>query len=87
MELNKILRDDALRGCPVLIIANRKDGYYGAGGPAVPLRLLIQGLHLNVIKNREWHCIECAHLQLEPLREGVEWLARMLFPADFKTKY
>eukprot|EP00028_Trichosphaerium_sp_Am-I-7-wt_P003369 CAMPEP_0168524342 /NCGR_PEP_ID=MMETSP0405-20121227/10586_1 /TAXON_ID=498012 /ORGANISM="Trichosphaerium sp, Strain Am-I-7 wt" /LENGTH=175 /DNA_ID=CAMNT_0008546517 /DNA_START=1 /DNA_END=528 /DNA_ORIENTATION=- len=69
MELNGILKDDELRGVPVLVYANKQD----IPG-AMRLHKVADILDLNVQKGREWHIQASSAARGEGLYEGLEWL-------------
>jgi len=68
-ELHRMIQDDELRGCPVLVLANKQDL-----PRALNVREIAQRLGMDTIKNRTWHVQACTAKSGDGLYEGLDWL-------------
>lgn len=68
VELNKLLEEDKLAGCTLLVFANKQD-LRGAMTAAV----LGERLSLTSIRDRKWHIQGCSAVTGMGLQEGLEW--------------
>jgi ADP-ribosylation factor protein 6 len=69
-EICKLLIDDELKGCPLLIYANKQD----LGGALNP-NTLSEKLEMNNIRDRKWMVQSTIATNGEGLMEGLDWLA------------
>jgi signal recognition particle receptor subunit beta len=73
LELDKLLRDDHLRDCPLLVLANKQD-LPGARSIAE----LADALKLHSQRGRQWFVQGTAATSGEGIYEGLDWLATIL---------
>jgi small GTP-binding protein len=69
-EIAKLLIDDELKGCPILIYANKQD-LNGAMSPSEVTELL----EMNKLKDRKWVVQGAAAVEGRGLMEGLDWVA------------
>lgn len=69
-ELAAILEDDALRGVPVLIFANKQDL-----PKAVEPRVVAEKLEMTKMRDRAWHVQGCNATTGDGVYEGLDWMA------------
>lgn len=84
-ELQRNLREEALQGVPLLVLANKQDL-----PTSVSASELASFLELPRIRDRKWNVQPCCATQQNSsdLREGLSWLATELHPrAANKKKY
>lgn len=72
-ELQKILQETELRGCSLLVLANKMDL-----PNAMSVGDVTSALGLVDIKSRPWHVQPCIATTATGLNEGLEWLAKQL---------
>jgi len=68
-ELWRLLHEDELRGCPVLVYANKQDL-----PRAKSVMEIVERLELNKIKGRPWHIQACTAKTGDGLYEGLDWM-------------
>ena len=69
MELFNLILDENLKGAPILIFANKSDLPV-----ALPAEEISELLHLNDIRNHDWHIQACSAILGDGLNEGIDWL-------------
>lgn len=74
LEMTAVLRDDRLKGVPLLIFANKRDLATSRTGDD-----LVFDLNLQSIRNRAWRVHECSAINTSDegvslINEGVRWL-------------
>jgi len=72
-ELHRLLIDDELRNCPVLIFANKMDL-----PKALSVKDVAAGLGLDKLRNRAWHVQGTMAVKGEGLYEGLDWVSTQL---------
>lgn len=70
-ELKRLVRDDHLRGVPILVYANKQDQKQALSVEKVAQRLSLSTL----FKNRHWKIQGCSGLTGAGLHEGLHWLS------------
>ena len=68
--LHKMLADDYLSECPVLVLANKQDL-----PNALQPHELCEGLELRKLRKRDWFIQPCSALTGQGLVEGLDWLS------------
>ena len=71
VQLAELLEEDKLMGTPVLIYANKQDLINSARTTE-----LMDGLNLNMIKDRPWQIQACSALTGEGLPSGMDWIRK-----------
>lgn len=71
-ELDQLLDEEKLAGCPLLVFANKQD-LMGA----TPSQIAEQ-LRLNTIRDRVWQIQPCSAKTGFGLHEGMEWLVKVV---------
>ena len=69
MELFNLILDENLRGAPILVFANKSDLPV-----AVSAQEISNLLHLDEIRNHDWHIQACSAILGDGLSEGIDWL-------------
>lgn len=72
-ELRYLLRQEELRGAPLLVLANKMDL-----PNAMEKAEVIEKLNLKSIHDRDWHAQMCCAVASEGLMEGFDWLQQKL---------
>jgi signal recognition particle receptor subunit beta len=72
-ELHKMLSDDQLKDCILLVLANKQDLPY-----AMNASDMTEKLKLHNLKQRNWFIQPCCAQSGEGLFEGLDWLAGQL---------
>lgn len=72
-ELQKMLSDDQLRDCVVLVLANKQDL-----PNAMSAAELTDKLALHNLRQRNWFIQPCCAISGEGLFEGLDWLSNQL---------
>ena len=70
IELHTMLREDKLRGMPLLVFANKQDLPGALSAAEVTERLGLEEL-----RDRQWHVQPCCATTGDGLQEGLNWLA------------
>jgi|UniRef100_A0A7S4GLJ1 ADP-ribosylation factor-like protein 3 len=73
VELNQLLDNDSLKGCPVLVLANKQDLSNALSAADVSEKLGLTG-----IRDRKWQIQGCSAKNGEGLHEGMEWAVKAL---------
>ena len=82
LELHRILRDPEMRGCPLLVLANKQD----LSG-AMSEKEIIEGLGLEEETGRRgWRIQKACAIEGRGLWEGLEWLVRAGSSGSSKKK-
>mmetsp|Transcript_9835 Transcript_9835/g.17826 ORF Transcript_9835/g.17826 Transcript_9835/m.17826 type:complete len:524 (+) Transcript_9835:44-1615(+) len=76
-ELDRFLREDELRGVPVLICANKQDL-----PDAMTTTEVIEALRLSEVVGRAWYVQATCAKTGDGLKEGVEWLLKNMHKSD-----
>lgn len=71
-ELHKLMEEEDLRDCPLLVLANKMDL------AQMSTAEISSKLDLSGIRGREWYCQGCSALTGSGLYEGLNWLANTL---------
>lgn len=71
VELNALLEEESLSGCPVLIFANKQDLL-----TAMPPKEISDALNLHNIRDRDWQIQACSAKTGAGLQEGIEWVLK-----------
>ncbi|KAL7053448.1 hypothetical protein AAHC03_027116 [Spirometra sp. Aus1] len=79
-ELFELLKDEKLKGVPLLVLANKQDLVNAASADG-----LSEGLGLTSIRDRKWQIQPCSALSGEGLQNGMEWLIQAV-NSDSKGK-
>nr|VZI45409.1 unnamed protein product [Spirometra erinaceieuropaei] len=79
-ELFELLKDEKLKGVPLLVLANKQDLVNAASADG-----LSEGLGLTSIRDRKWQIQPCSALSGEGLQNGMEWLMQAV-NSDSKGK-
>ncbi|XP_074643259.1 ADP-ribosylation factor-like protein 3 [Tubulanus polymorphus] len=72
-ELSHLLEEEKLSGVPILVFANKSD-LLTAATPSE----ITTALSLSSIRDRSWQIQQCSALKGTGLKEGLEWLAKMV---------
>lgn len=72
-ELQKMLSDDQLRECVVLILANKQDL-----PNAMSAAEMTDKLSLHNLRQRNWFIQPCCAISGQGLFEGLDWLSNQL---------
>ena len=72
-ELHKMLAEEELKDTVVLILANKQD--IGL----ISVEEVINGLDLQSLKGRVWHCQGTSAIQGQGIVEGLGWLHKKLY--------
>lgn len=72
-ELQNLMREDGLRGSPVLILANKQD----IPG-ALSVHELVNKLGMHSVKDRKWFVQASSATSGDGLYEGLDWLSQTL---------
>jgi ADP-ribosylation factor protein 1 len=76
-ELTRLLREDELKDCPVLIFCNKQDLPNAMSVAEITVKL-----GLNSLRNRKWYVQACCATSGDGLYEGLDWLSN-----ELKTKH
>lgn len=79
-ELHKLLNNSELTEAKLLVFANKQDL-----AKVLTAKEVTDKLHLNRLKQREWHVQPCTTTTGEGLREGLDWLAAALKDSPPRT--
>lgn len=71
-ELHKLLEDEDLRDCPLLVFSNKMDLCQMSTAEVA------DKLELSSLRGREWYCQGCSALTGAGLYEGLNWLSDVL---------
>jgi len=69
VQLAELLDEEKLMGTPVLVYANKQDLINAARADE-----LMEGLNLNMIKDRDWQIQACSAMTGEGLAKGMDWI-------------
>jgi len=69
VQLAELLEEEKLEGTPILVFANKQDLINAARTDE-----LMDGLSLNMIKDRNWQIQPCSAISGEGLSVGMEWI-------------
>eukprot|EP01122_Echinamoeba_exundans_P015923 TRINITY_DN790_c0_g1_i1.p1 TRINITY_DN790_c0_g1~~TRINITY_DN790_c0_g1_i1.p1 ORF type:complete len:225 (-),score=39.56 TRINITY_DN790_c0_g1_i1:58-732(-) len=81
IELEKMLREDELRGVPVLIFANKQDL-----PNVMPLAEFTDKMSLHKVRDRQWHVQPSSFPSGDGLLEGLDWLSNTI-AKSFEVEY
>lgn len=80
-ELARLLAEEQLRNCPLLIFANKQDA-----PTAMKLEDVAEALQTRKIQHRPWHVQGCCGLTGVGLTEGLDWLSTQVEKANLLKK-
>jgi len=72
-ELQRLLNEDELRNCAVLVFANKQDL-----PNAMKAEEVVDELGLNTLRSQTWHIQSCCATTGDGLYEGLDWLSATL---------
>ena len=70
-ELDALLKEDDLKGVPLLVFANKQDLTFALSAEEV-----MEKLALDDIKDRVWQIQACSAVTKEGVQDGMEWLVK-----------
>lgn len=71
--MSELLGEEKLKGIPVLIFANKQDLSNSATASEIA-----EGLNLHLIRDRSWSIQACSALTGEGVKDGLNWISRMI---------
>eukprot|EP00761_Pharyngomonas_kirbyi_P011952 gb/GECH01011978.1/.p1 GENE.gb/GECH01011978.1/~~gb/GECH01011978.1/.p1 ORF type:complete len:178 (+),score=51.76 gb/GECH01011978.1/:1-534(+) len=71
VELGKLLEEEKLAGCPILVFANKQDLV-----TALPASEVAESMNLHSIRGRKWQIQGCSAKNGDGLKDGMEWLVK-----------
>jgi len=72
-ELHRLLSEDQLRTCPLLVLANKMDLK-----TAAPADKVMEALQLTRVRHRSWYVQGCSAISGSGVYEGMDWLSKAL---------
>ncbi len=73
LELAELLEEEALAGVPLLVFANKQDLQ-----SALSAKEIAETLNLHSIRDRQWQIQSCSAKIGKGLKEGLEFLLKLL---------
>ena len=72
-SLHEMLREEKLKGAPLLVFANKKDLK-----TSLNINEIKERLGLSKINDREWHIESCCATTGDGLYQGLDWLSKVM---------